>query len=76
MHLHDDRRLSRRLVLRLPERGVNDKAVDRLDREIPKRNAWQRLHVVGEAVRWTSGFVLDTRDNLDHAYRTTEVARD
>ena len=70
MHLHDDRCLGRRLVLWLPERGLNGEAVDRLDGQEPQRSAWQRLHVVGEAVGCGSRFVLDAGGDLGHAYGT------
>jgi hypothetical protein len=43
---------------------------------IPERRARQRLYVIGETGRRRSGFVLDARDDLGHAYRTTEVARE
>jgi hypothetical protein len=36
MHLQDDRRLGGQLVLRLPERGLNLEAIDRLDRQEPQ----------------------------------------
>ena len=76
MHLHDYRDVGRRYSLRLPERSLDPEPIYRFDRQKPQRSAWQRLHVVREAVRWTSGFVLDARSDLGHAYRSTKVARE
>jgi PhzF family phenazine biosynthesis protein len=39
MHLHDHRRLCRRLVLRLPERGLKLESVNSLDRQEPQRSS-------------------------------------
>jgi hypothetical protein len=76
VHLHDDRSLGWRLVVWLPERGLDLEPVYRFDRQEPQRSARQRLHVVGEAVRRSSGFAFDARGNLGHAYRTIDVARE
>src|SRR4029077_1160000 len=72
--LHDHRRVDRRLVRRLPERGVDFESVYRLDRQEPQRSARQGVHVAGEAGGGGSDLVLDARCDLRHAHRNLPLA--